>query len=127
MRYPADRKEEEFMRRSYVVAIAGLLMLASTPGGAQQEPLRIFNGVWSFMLSGTIKESFVVFNVSNGARDARLPFGRALITVSDGRANANFRVSVVGVECFYLVSRAGRVLTWELKLGQDPCPQNVQL
>jgi len=114
------------VRRSDFAVAAGLLVFTSAPGLTQQDPLRIFNGVWQFLKPPG--QHFVV-DVGVAERTFDSASGQTKITVSDGRSNSNFKIAVGGVECFYLINQSSgpKRLTWELKTGHDGCPKSVQM
>src|SRR5262245_5580422 len=79
------------MRRVNAIVAAACLLLATSPAQSQPDPLRIFNGLWTWIDSPGLR---VIFNQeSAGQREASLPFGHATISRSDGRDDSNFKVS----------------------------------
>jgi hypothetical protein len=115
------------MRFKSILILAAFLLLAAAPAHSQQDPLRIFDGIW---VSVNPPGPHVTFNkVGGGVREASLPtIGQATIRVSDGQSGSNLRVSGEGFDCFYFFGQIDpREMTWEFKSGSAVCPPSWHL
>ena len=114
------------MRYGSILLAAGLLLIG-TAAQAQPDRLGIFDGIWVFV-SAPVGQHVYFNRVGLGTREVSLPFGQAIVSVSDGRSGSNFKVSGAGFDCYYFVGQINpREMTWELKSGPDICTPSIHL
>lgn len=110
-------------------SLLGLLcvLVSGTAAQSQPDPLQIFDGPWVFV-TAPIGVHVTFSKVGGGKREASLPFGQAILSVSDGTGGSNYKLSGPNFDCYYWVGKIdSRDMTWELKEGPGQCLQSMRM
>lgn len=118
-----------------LLALCGLLLSVAVPAHAQSDQLAMLDGTWAVVTVAPQSQQLqhITFSkVGFGQRAASLPFlGQAAISLSNGRAGSNLRVSGPGFDCYYLVvvvdSYKPQEMHWQLKSGKALCLESMIL
>jgi hypothetical protein len=109
-----------------VLATACFVFQITALAKAQQDPFRNFEGTW--VAVNPPGAAWTFFQSGLGTWEVTAPFGRARISVSDGRDGSNLKVAGPGIECYYTYRRIdAKEMVWEYKSGHGDCPRSADI